>query len=239
MPIVTYACVDCGKERTAPDWNFVQPRDNYRCPPCSKKFYKKPSTKITRVCIDCGKEKTDYPSYFKKLKDGGRRCRECSSILAGKKRSEDPVWIENNRLQLERLHNNPIAQANHKESVSKSARTPEWNENNKLALQKLQSDPEYIEKRNAGYIKRSKNETWLKNVTESNQKKINDPTWIENQKIGIQKSHSDPVAKENRRVGFEKRSTNPVWISNGIIQRSSKGRKVLINKPWQENPCRN
>ena len=216
MPKVTYACVDCGKERTAPHWNFEQPEENYRCKKCALNFYKKPTTKITSVCIDCGKKKILYPSEIKKLKYGIYRCQKCASILSAPKRANDPVWIENNRLQLERLHNDPIAQANQKQSVSKSARTPEWNENNKAAMQKLQTDPIYIEKRNAGYKKRSENEEWLKNITESNRNKVNDPIWIANQKLGIQKSYTDsnPTTKENRRLGYEKLTYNPTWRAN-------------------------
>lgn len=36
LPKVTYACIDCGKERTARESDFGKPREEYRCASCTK-----------------------------------------------------------------------------------------------------------------------------------------------------------------------------------------------------------
>jgi DNA-directed RNA polymerase subunit RPC12/RpoP len=246
MVKVTYACIDCGKEKTGEKSKFTQPRETYRCPPCAAKNRSgKKNSKITCKCVDCGKERTGNPSTFKHIKNGGvYRCRLCMNkyisttqswkdnhakgiikrsanpdwkmnvIRAGQKRSEDPTWIKNHMLQLEQLHNNPVAQANQKAAVKISSKTPEWISNNKAVILKLQTDPVCIENRNVGYKKRSENEVWLKNVTESNRKKINDPVWIENHKTGCEKRSEDPTWIENNKKSMQIRSQNLEWRSN-------------------------
>jgi DNA-directed RNA polymerase subunit RPC12/RpoP len=110
---ITYKCVDCGKEHTARPSDFKQIKEEYRCYDCAmKKLHADP------VWLENNKranaKKLETPEYREHLIEWAHNTHkirsthptwnlhqaESTKILA-----KDPNWIKNNKITLNKIHN--------------------------------------------------------------------------------------------------------------------------------------
>ena len=212
MPKVTYACVDCGKEKTRLKSDFTQPQESYRCPHCAAKNRRgKKSSKITCICVDCGKECNGTPSKFKHVKNGGEyRCGPC----ARKYICTTPKWKESHAKGIVKRSNNPNWMINIIFAAQKRASNPTWIENHKLQLEQLHNDP----------------------IAQANHKRsvstsARTPEWNENSRLAQLKLLDDPEHMERMRISREILSTNETWLKNV----TESNRKKINDPVWIAN----
>lgn len=160
--VVTFKCIDCGKERTGKPLSFTKPAEEYRCFKC---FNKAKANKVTYACIDCGKEKTNIPSRFTKPREEYRcpsctcksrtglsnsritiACVDCGKEKTGYKYEFNGKTEENYRCFkcfIKKQSQDPIWILHNKQAMEKRGNDPKWREENKKRLHILMSSPEW------------------------------------------------------------------------------------------------
>jgi hypothetical protein len=172
---VTYACIDCGKERTLYPSDFKKPREEYRCYTCAQKNRR--SERIVLKCSDCGRERKVRPSDAKHYKISEYRCYKCSRkhirvgtvtykcIDCGKERTDYKCNFDKpeenyrcfdcackNKENVEKIRNTVLLL--HKENE-------EYIKNFKSGMIKRMNDP----KNKESMILRSENVSWIEQLT--------------------------------------------------------------------------
>jgi DNA-directed RNA polymerase subunit RPC12/RpoP len=225
MPIVTYACIDCGKERTDKKHQFgkIQP-ENYRCHRCAIKFMfkNKPSNKITLYCVECGIEKTGFPSEFRNP-EGIYRCKKCSPSYV----SKTPKWIASQKIGGAKRSLDPTWRKNQNASLKEVHQRESWKQNVTISNQNKSKDPDWIEKHNAGILKKVKTEEWINNNKIGTLKRTSDPKWKINQQNVIRNLNLNITYIERRLVGS---TGQGFWYGHPILHDD----KIIYCELWRD-----
>ena len=171
--------------------------------------------KETRFCKVCGKESTPrWPSKFRKPREE-YICFECvhkdstyreNLKKANRKRSKNPVWIEN-----------------HRKMVEKNLSNPDWLENRKNAQRESLKDPISIESHKRGMEKRSKNVKWLESIRTWAAERSNDIEWVGNHKKGIEKRSENIKWLDSMKILGKKRGEDPCCVERHLIGITGQG----------------
>jgi len=145
--IVTYKCIECGKERTDMRKSFNKPEKEYIC----------------RSCFSTNQ--ANLPERIEML------------IKRNKEMPSNPEWVKNHKLAMEKLSKDPTWIENHKIAIQKSCQSDIWKENHKLGIKKRSQDPDYKKKLHEGIEKRSHNPQYIENIKNTNAKLPTNPGW--------------------------------------------------------------
>jgi DNA-directed RNA polymerase subunit RPC12/RpoP len=171
LPMVTYVCIDCGKESTPKyESQFGHPRSEYRCFTCAQKLRRSDPIDIEKTSI----------AQRKRYSDPKER-------EAHKKIYEDQQIRNKISIGLSEFYKDPKNRENNSIRTIKAMATPEVKEKMRIGIKKSYEDPERKKRHSDGQIKRfSKTEERLKQ-SEGHALRWEDPKFVESVLQGIHK----------------------------------------------------
>lgn len=146
-----------------------------------------------------------------------------------RRRAKDPVWREQNRAQLQQLHNDPVVQA----KIVKATRdNPEWLRKNTEASRKRFSDPVWKEKHTES-VRRgiAQSPTWKEQQLNHVRARTNNPAWSAVMSKAIQKKYEDPEYRSKILAAAKRRAEDPEWRRN----HDEAVRRLAQDPSWQSS----
>ena len=164
MPIVTYECIVCGKQRTAPLRRFKQPREKYMCRPCRNKD---PSW-LENVKLGAQKRSQD-PVWKENNKKATQASAKNPVYKENHKKimqelAKDPTWLANQKVGKQKRESNPVSVKNRNDALKKAREDPKWLENQIIKNRKMANDPEWQRKNKLAAEKRSQDPNYIERV---------------------------------------------------------------------------
>jgi DNA-directed RNA polymerase subunit RPC12/RpoP len=214
ITVVTYKCIDCGKERTDIPSHFKKPPEEYRCFTC---FNKAKAHKVTYTCIDCGKEKTDIPSRFTKPREE-YRCLSCTN--------KSRIGLSNFRITI------ACVDCGKEKTGYKFEFNDKTEENyrcRKCYIKKQLQDPNWILHNKEAMEKRGKDPIWR----EANKKRLfdmmNSPEWERIKIDSMEKRSQNPNYYEQQLIRF---TGQGIWYGNPMLSRERKYCELWNKNLW-------